>query len=116
MFDDRAFTDTYDLYRPTVETDSAYEQTVTRPDTATSTDNPCLFFPQGRPTFGVGAQGIDIEFDAVMLFPASDTLKPADRDDQPDYVKVNDTFYAVRSVWNAGNRGLYNVALLRESR
>lgn len=116
MFDERMFSQTYDLYRPAVSSDSAHEQTVERPSTPTQTGLPCLFFPRTAQPFRTTPAGIEFDHDAVMLVPMSASLRPEDRGQQPDYVRYGDDFYVVREVHDAGARGIYKVVLLSRSR
>ena len=116
MFDARFFSDTYDLYRPTVATADSGVQTVTEPDTATTSDVACRFFDGPLPGFVADRAGIDQDYDASMVIPASQTLKPTVRGDQPDHVEVDGRNWIVLAVWDAAGRGLYKTALLKERR
>jgi len=113
MFDDRRFSDTYDLYRPTTSVDSGGVETIADPGTATSTDNPCLYVPRpGR--MGASARGPDIDYDATMLVPGDADLCPEQRGQQPDVVLIDSRYYVVLAVWDAAGAGQYQRVPLRE--
>ena len=115
MFDSRWFTDTYDLYRPTITTADTGAQTFTEPDTATESDQPCRLFP-GRNLVAFGATGPDVDYDAVLLVPAGADLRPEQKGQQPDHVEIDSRRYVVQAVWDAGGQGLYKKVLLSERR
>ena len=110
----RLFTDRYDLYRPTVSTTSSGTQRPAEPDTATSTDNPCLFFDGPGRAFGIGEAGLEQHFDARMRIPATQTLYAEHRGQHPDHVMVNGRMFVVGAVHDAAGRGKHKRVLLRE--
>ena len=115
MFTDKAFSDSYDLYRPTRKTSHSRVQTYELPSTATASDQPCLFFPKpGR--FSMGERGPEIEYDARMLVPNAQTLYPENTSDNPDVVLIGDQYYVVLVAWDAAGQGHYKVVLLRQRR
>ena len=116
MFDERAYTDRYDLYRPTVATSASHTQTLTLPGSVTESSKPCLLFPKSSAGKWVSNIGADVDFDAVLLYPYSQTLKPAQSGQQPDYVVISSRTYLVVMAWPAAGRTYYNRALLKERR
>jgi len=115
MPDDRMFTGTYDLYRPTVSTSTSGDQSIALPETATATGERCLFFPSPA-AFSQGAIGLDIDFDAVMLVPSANSIRPSDRNEQPDHVKIGSEEYVVKIVWDASGQGQFKRVLLERIR
>lgn len=113
MIDERSFSDSYDLYRPTSATSETGVQSRTVPTTATSSGNLCLFFP-GAQALHVTSIAIRGEFDAVMLVPYSTDLKPFSAGDLPDEVEVLGERYTVLRVWDASGRMLFKVATLQQ--
>lgn len=113
MFDDRFFSDTYDLYRPTITTADSGAQTVVEPGTATSTGNRCKYFPAPG-SWSMGAAGPDLEYDAIVLMPYAQTLKPEKLGEQPDHVKISSRMFVVMICFDAGGQGLYKQVLLKE--
>lgn len=115
MFNDKMFDDSYDLYRPTRKISHSRVQTYELPSTATSSDQPCLFFPRpGR--FSMSDRGPEIEYDARILVPHAHTLYPENTSDNPDIVLVGGQYYVVLIVWDAAGQGHYKVVLLRQRR
>ena len=113
-FDSRWYTDSYDLYRPTLATSDSGVQTITEPGTPTSADQPCRFFDGKPPAFVARDIGVEQDFDAVLLIPASQTLRPEAKGNQPDYVEADSRRFAVMACWDVAGRGMYKVALLQE--
>jgi len=116
MYDSRMFSDSYDLYRPTITTSDTGEQTVTEPGTATSAGLRCLFRPKGAQVTGITEIGMDGDYDALLLVPATQTIYPDGKNTQPDHVKVGERYFVVQKVWNAANQGLFKIVLLTERR
>lgn len=114
MFDARFYSDTYDLYRPTITTGASGNQTWAEPESATSEGNACKFFDGALPGFMVDNLGIDQDYDATMLIPATQTLLPAKRGDQPDHVHTDSRKWVVLAVYDAAGQNLYKLVLLRE--
>jgi len=115
MPDDRMFTGTYDLYRPTVSTSASGDQSVALPNTPTAARERCLFFPSPA-AFSQGPVGVDIDFDAVMLVPSANNIRPSDKDEQPDHVRIGCEEFVVKIVWNASGRGQFKRVLLERVR
>ena len=115
MPDIRAFTDIYDLYRPTVSISTSGDQSIALPESATLTAQPCMFFPSPA-AFGQGGIGLEIDFDAVMLVPASNDIRPTDRDEQPDHVKIGGEEFVVKIAWNAAGQERFQRVLLERVR
>ena len=115
MFDSRFFSDAYDLYRPTVVTSDSGEQTISNPATATATAQPCRWFPTpGR--LRVTDTGIDMDYDAVLLYPNAQTLRPEQHGQQPDHVKVSGREYVILAAWPMAGATHGKKALLREKK
>jgi len=114
VFDARWYSDTYDLYRPSVAVSAGGVQAVTVPETATASGQSCRIFVGRPPAWVIGREGIDQDYDAVMLVPASRTLQPEAANQQPDHVTVSGTAYVVLSCHDARNQGLFKRALLRQ--
>jgi len=115
MPDDRMFTGTYDLYRPTVSTSTSGDQSIALPESATYSDQKCLFFPSPA-AFSQGAVGVDIDFDASMLVPFANDIRPSDRNEQPDHAKIGGEEYVVKIVWDASGQGQFKRVLLERIR
>lgn len=115
MFDERFFTDTYDLYRPTVTTADSGAQSIVEPDLATARGRKCRYLPAPG-GWRMGQGGPDVDYDAAMLIPASDSLRPEQKGDQPDYVEIDGRRFVVMVCWDAANLGLYRNVLLKERR
>ena len=115
MFDSRFFSNTYDLYRPTITTADTGAQTVTEPSSATSSSNPCHYVPKPG-VWRMGEAGPDLEYDARILIPADQTLRPEKRGQQPDHVLIDSRSFVVMICWDAANQGLYKHVLLKERR
>ena len=115
MYDARYFSDTFDLYRPTVSTSDSHRQQVTEPGTATSTGNRCRYVPTPG-TWRMGETGPDLAYDAKLLCPAGTDLQPHKRGDQPDTVEVDGRRYVVTIYFEPHAADLYGVALLDEQR
>jgi len=112
--DERRFTDTFDLFRPTVARSAGGTETVVIPDTATSTGNPCLFLPGKQPSFTPGVVGIVQEHDAMILAPATTDLRAQAKGQQPDHVVISGREYTVLSAEDAAGRGHHLAAKLKE--
>jgi len=113
--DARFFSDSYDLYRPTVTTGDSGEQTVADPDAATASDQPCRYFPTpGQVT--PGETGLTLEYDAVILYPSAQTLRPEKFGQQPDHVEIDGRKFAVLIAWALAGQSYANKALLKERR
>ena len=113
MFDDRMFTDTYDLYRPTLSASASGVQKTSDPDTATASDQRCKFFP--TPGSWVGNEsGIRHEFDAILLIPNSQSLRPEKLGEQPDHVEIDSRRYVVVACWPLAGESYVKKALLKE--
>jgi len=115
MFDTRRFTDSYDLYQPSVTTSASGSQTITQ-GAATLTNQPCLFYPRGTQPVSIGNIGPDADFDALLLVPHAASIQPGGKGEQPYHVTTGGKGYLVTRVWNASNRGLFKVVLLTERR
>ena len=118
MIDDRAYTTDYYLYRASVVSSDTGEQSVeyvavAPPNGITFT---CIFYPVGETPFRIGPEGIDVDADAVMLVPHSRTIYAEHKGQQPDRVRIDDTDYIVRKVYDAGGRGMFKVVTLEERR
>jgi hypothetical protein len=115
MFHPGFFKDVFHTYRPTLVTTEDGVQYFTNPAEPTSSYQGGRFFPKpGR--FFLGARGVEQSFDATLLVPASYDLRPAQRQQQPDHVKIGDRWYVVLVVWDAANLGHYKKVLLEEKR
>ncbi|HUU34525.1 MAG TPA: hypothetical protein VMW48_10700, partial [Vicinamibacterales bacterium] len=116
MYDARYYSDTFDLYRPTVSTSASHRQQVTEPVTATSTGNRCRYV--GTPgTWRMGAvhfgeTGPDLAYDAKLLCPAGTDLLPIKRGDQPDVVEIDSRRFVVTLYFEPHAADMYGVALL----
>ena len=112
--DERRFTDTFDLYRPTVAQSTGGTETVVTPDTATSSGNPCLFLPGKQRSFNPGGVGIVQEHDAMILAPAGADLRAQAKGEQPDHVVISGREFVVLSAEDAAGRGHHLAAKLKE--
>jgi len=113
MPDQRQFTGSYDLYRPTVATSGTGEQSLSVPGTPEASDQPCLFFPDpGK--MSLGEAGVEIDYDAVLITPAGQDIRPADKTSQPDQIVVGARRFVVRAYWDASGRSVVGKALLSE--
>ena len=116
MYDDRQFCQNYDLYRPTWGVDETGEN-VLDDDTLTTADLPCLFQPKGQQAafnFKSDSDGLDIDFDAILKIPASQTLNPKGKGVNPDHVEFGGVRYVVMAVWDSGGQGLFWTVKLKE--
>ena len=113
MFDDRFYSETYDLYRPTLSVSASRVQTIVTPGTATESGQKCHFVPKpGR--FTVEAQGLAIDYDARMLIPNSQSLRPSAKGEQPDHVVIGSQTFVVLMCWQASGQSYCKVVLLQE--
>lgn len=115
MIDERRYTDSYDLYRPTVVTSASRSQTVTVPDTPTASAQSCLFFPKPgvlRPT----PSGAELPYDARLHVPADRDILPAKQGDTADVVVVGAQTFTVLVAYAAAGRGQYKIVALKEQR
>lgn len=110
MLPNAFFSNSYDLYR-TVVSKASYEQQTSLPDSPTSYDNPCRFFP--NPSAATVAQmGLDIDIDAVMYVPSDADLKPDESGENADWVDVGGNKFFVSFVKDPGSLGLYKKVML----
>ena len=116
MFDDRWFSDTYDLYRPTVATTTGGVQSVTVLGAATAEDQPCRLFP-GPPTEARrGDTGLGVDIDAVLLVPAAADIRPDAPGQQPDQVVIGAATYVVLRVHDPAALSYYKRVWLAQLR
>jgi len=113
MLDDRFFSERYDLYRPTIVTSDAGQQTRSLPPTPTAAAQRCLFFPTPGAT-QPDREGLALEFDATLLVPAGADLRPAQVGGLPDQIEVSGRRFVVLVCWPAAGMGIYRKALLKE--
>ena len=113
MFDDRLFSETYDLYRPTLAVSASGTQTIETPGAATASGQRCHFVPRpGR--FTNDARGIMIDYDAKMLIPYSQSLRPSAKAEQPDHVVIGSQTFVVLMCWASSGREYCKTVLLQE--
>jgi len=98
MYDSRNFPQSYDLYRPTLSVSETGVQSRAVPDVATVLAQPCKLFPAPSRAAS-GPDGVDMDYDAVLLAPAGADLQPAQNGQQPDVIAVSGRRYSVLAVW-----------------
>ena len=111
--DIRKFTDSYDLYRPTLSTTWDGRQQLAEPDAATASAQPCLFFPKPG-QMQMGETGPMLDYDAYMLVPPDADLEPDAQGSQPDHVTIGGQTFTVLVVWDVAGRGGFQKALMKE--
>jgi hypothetical protein len=109
------FTGRYDLYRPTIQTKADGSQSIIEPETATASQQPCIFTPGAtRGAMSAATWGMNIEYDAELRVPFGADLLPQKKGQQADHVLVNGRMFVVLHVADAAGAGAYFLALLRE--
>ena len=119
MYDTRQYPDRFEVYRPTAASSDTGERTRDYPGTPTASAQPCLF-SHGRGRFFSREQGLEIEHDAEMRFPASIDVRADSRGENPDKVVI--TQHAGESVtlsfvvaWVQNHHGKFKTAFLKET-
>lgn len=98
MYDAGFYTDRYELWRPTETASTTGERTLKNPATATQSGQPCILL-SGSGTLRRVREGLDVQYDAKMLVPASTDLKPKLKGEEPDVVHVTQAFGVTCSRW-----------------